>query len=47
MCGKRGSQATRNFGGRSKGVRPLSRRKFKFQDSIKKGFKVVGSENVD
>ena len=47
ICGMGGAQVIRNFGGRSKGIRPLIRRKLKFEDSIKKDFKAVGSEIVD
>jgi hypothetical protein len=47
MCGKRGAQTIRNFSGRSKGIRTLSRRKLKFEDSIKKEFKDIGSEILD
>lgn len=47
MCGKGGAQTIRNFGGRSKGIRTLIRRKLKFQDIIKKDFKDVGSEILD
>ena len=36
-----------SFGGRSNGIRPLSRSKLKFEVSIKKDFKDVGWEIVD